>query len=96
MLSFLKPIVWQEKEDSITKLQSIFQAASTIGRMTQALKLQTRYGLKDTFQDFFTQQIFSLTRSFRGTVQAKQEAIDNLIQTFPADIMSPVWRIKGE
>ena len=90
-----KPIVWREKEDSITKLQSIFQAASTIGGMTQASKLHTQYGLKDTFQDFFTQKIFSLTRSFRGNVEAKQQAIDNLLETFPTDVMSPVWRIKG-
>ena len=78
------------------KLCSVFQAASTIGGMSQASKLQTQYGLKDTFQNFFTQQIFSLSRSFRGSVDAKKQAIGDLVHSFPPDTMSPVWRIKGE
>jgi len=73
----------------------IFQAASTIGGITHASKLQTQYGLKDTFQDYFTQQIHSLTRRFQGTTQEKKEAINNLVHSFPVDTMSPVWRIKG-
>lgn len=74
----------------------MFNTASQVGGMTQAGKLQTEFGLKDTFQNFFVQKIFTLGRELRGSSEQKQEAVDRLIDTFPNNINSPVWRIRGE
>lgn len=44
----------------------MFDTASQVGGMTQAGKFQTEYGLKDTFQDFFIQKVFTLGRQARA------------------------------
>lgn len=90
-----QPMIWRDRTQSITRLRTMFQTASQVGGMTQAAKMQTQFGLKDTFQDFFANKIFALGRKARGSNSAKQEAIDHLVKSFPADITSPVWRIKG-
>lgn len=88
-------MTWRDRSQSINRLRTMFQTASQVGGMTQAGKLQTQFGLKDTFQDFFVDKIFALGRKVRGSTASKQEAINQLIESFPAELTSPVWRIKG-
>lgn len=88
-------MVWRDRTESVNRLRTMFQTASQVGGMTQATKLQTQFGLKDTFQEFFVHKIFALGRTIRGSNTSKQEAIDQLVHSFPTDITSPVWRIKG-
>ncbi|THH17637.1 hypothetical protein EW146_g3214 [Bondarzewia mesenterica] len=92
---FLGPMVWRERDDSMKKLQTIFTTASKVGGMTEAGRLQTQYGVKDTYQESFMQRIFAVGRKFRGSLTKKQEVIDNLVASFPEHTTSPVWRIKG-
>ena len=55
--------------------------------------MKTDSGVKDTFQGYFIDKIFS-TR--RGTsVQQRELDIEHLKATFPSNTTSPVWRIKG-
>ncbi|THH12606.1 hypothetical protein EW146_g7539 [Bondarzewia mesenterica] len=88
---FLGPITWREKDDTKKKLQSIFKTATTAGKMTEASKLQTEFGMKDTFQSSFMNRIFELGQKLRGSHDEKQAVIDDLVSTFPKDTLSPVW-----
>ena len=61
--------------------------------------MKTDTGLKDTFQDFFTDRIFAFTSKLRGSAKDKQAALDEMVKQLPQgakDTISPVWRIRGK
>ena len=85
------------KDDTLKTLQVIFRHTSTVGGMTHTKNLKTFMGVKDTFQDFFLERIYTFSRKLRGSVAKKQELLDVFVATqLPKDILSPVWRITGE
>ena len=87
----------RSKDQTLQKLEEIFKHASMIGGMTHVKKVKTASGVKDTFQEFFLEHIYSFTRKLRGPTVKKQELLDIFVNTtIPDDITSPVWRIKGK
>ncbi|ETW79803.1 hypothetical protein HETIRDRAFT_48824 [Heterobasidion irregulare TC 32-1] len=92
---FLAPTAMRNGEDTQRKLRSIFKTVQRVGGMSQAAKLHTAYGVKDTYQDSFIDRIATLTRKLTGSMASRQKKVDDLVATFPMDTLSPVWRIKG-
>ncbi|KAJ7269484.1 hypothetical protein C8J57DRAFT_1435517 [Mycena rebaudengoi] len=77
-----------------TVLRNQFRLASVVGGMSGFKRNKTDTGVKDTFQGAFLDRIFAVsTRRARNKAQ-KQADISMVLRTFPADITSPVWRIK--
>lgn len=77
-------------------LRSQFTEASRVGGNAEFKRIKTRTGVKDTFQDFFTDQLFAVSMKKRsGTKDQKMAAMNKIKRTFPSEITSPVWRIKG-
>lgn len=92
-LQFNEP---RTKDGTLRTLQQIFAEASAVGGMTRSKTLKTNTGVKDTFQQHFTDRLFALGRKLRGRKSEKQVLLDLLVaDDFPDDIISPVWRIKG-
>lgn len=84
------------KDETLRILDDIFKNASTLGGMSMSRKLKTKWGIKDTFQDFFTARIFTFIRNTRAPPAEKQKLLQSFISNeLPKDIVSPVWRIKG-
>ncbi|ETW77160.1 hypothetical protein HETIRDRAFT_174197 [Heterobasidion irregulare TC 32-1] len=92
---FLGPLRLRNAADTRSKLKTIFDTARTVGGMTELARLHTMFGVKDTYQETFMDRIFALGRKFRGSLADKQRKMDDLMASFPADVTSPVWRIKG-
>ncbi|CDO68416.1 hypothetical protein BN946_scf184815.g63 [Trametes cinnabarina] len=85
----------RQKDQTLKRLEEVFQHAATIGGMTTAKKLKTEYGVKDTFQETFTERIFAYGRKLRGRRAEKQVLLDLFVaQELPSDTVSPVWRMK--
>lgn len=78
-------------------LKSIFTKSSTIHGKTEAKKMMTASGVKDTFLDHFRGKVLSfISKLPSGTSsQEKQSSVDEYKASLLDDIYSPVWRIKG-
>lgn len=94
-LTSVQPMVMRNKEDTQRKLKSIFDTARRVGGMSQAAKMHTAFGVKDTYQEVYTDKIFAVSRKVTGSIAVRQKAIDDLVKSFPPVVSSPVWRIKG-
>ena len=57
--------------------------------------MRTATGLKDNMLEFYMGRIWVALRGARGSREAKQNVVETLLATFPADVTSPVWRIRG-
>ncbi|RPD56808.1 hypothetical protein L226DRAFT_513548 [Lentinus tigrinus ALCF2SS1-7] len=91
-LGFNEP---RTKDATLRTLQEIFQDASTVGGMTRSKKLKTNTGVKDTFQEFFSERLFAYGRTLKGSRSEKQSLLDMFVRTeLPNNVISPVWRIK--
>lgn len=89
----------RHKSETIEKLTSRFRDASVVGSKTRVRQAKTNSGIKDTFQEVFTDRIFTFTGPLRGTKAEKQADLDEMLKTLPSDPMetiSPVMRIKGK
>ncbi|KIK60035.1 hypothetical protein GYMLUDRAFT_168685, partial [Collybiopsis luxurians FD-317 M1] len=84
------------KAHTLQNLKSVFTCATTVGNKTRSKSLKSFYGIKDTFQDHFTDLVFAFEKSLWGTGLEKQAQVDNLVSKFPTDVYSPVWQIRGE
>ncbi|KAI1783686.1 hypothetical protein LXA43DRAFT_977008 [Ganoderma leucocontextum] len=85
----------RDKPGTIGILEDIFLEASKVGGQSKAKKKKTEYGVKDTFQDTFTEKIFQFGRKTRGALSQKQKLLDAFIaETLPGETLSPVWRIE--
>ncbi|KAJ7607345.1 hypothetical protein FB45DRAFT_764359 [Roridomyces roridus] len=85
----------RSKEETQAELRTHFATASSVGGQTKFKNRKTDSGIKDTFQGAFLERIFAVTGKRQGTKTQKQLAVNALLRTFPQDITSPVWRIKG-
>ena len=94
-LTSSQPMIMRDRDDTQRKLKSIFDTACRVGGMSQAAKLHTAYGVKDTYQEVFMDKIFAVCRKLTGSIAEKQKTVDELVETFPPVVSSPVWRIKG-
>lgn len=73
----------------------MFALASTVGNQSKIKALKTSSGLKDTYLETFLGRIAG-SYSKKRTKQSKQTALDEFMRTLPGNVLSPVWRIKGE
>ncbi|KAJ7870044.1 hypothetical protein B0H14DRAFT_2571467 [Mycena olivaceomarginata] len=72
------------------------QFLDEVGGQAAFKRQKTKSGVKDTFQGAFLDKIFGISTKKGRTRMAKQADVNNLLKTFPKDITSPVWRIKGK
>ncbi|KAF7975989.1 hypothetical protein HWV62_8148 [Athelia sp. TMB] len=84
----------RHKEETTTKLASMFEQASTLDTKTKVQSMRTETGIKDTFQMHFLDKLFKSYKGKRGR-ESKQAALDREVDALPPFITSPVWRIKG-
>ncbi|KAJ3989861.1 hypothetical protein F5890DRAFT_1561385 [Lentinula detonsa] len=75
------------KEDTIQKLKTIFTHSRLIGEKTKAKKLKTAFGIKDTYQDYFTDLIFTVQKKLQGSHQQKQDEINKVLDKLPSNIL---------
>lgn len=86
-----KPGIPRTKEDTVTTLQNFSEKAKTLYSKTALTKARTQTGVKDTFQEFFFDRLFSSYKHKRGI--DKQRALDEAICALPDEITSPIWRL---
>ncbi|CAK5282232.1 unnamed protein product [Mycena citricolor] len=85
----------RNKEETMKHLRSEFLLASTtVDKKTQIKDQRTETGIKDTFQLFFEEKLFDSFKNKRG-YPARLQALDAQAKSMPANVMSPVWRIRG-
>ncbi|KAI9067152.1 hypothetical protein FKP32DRAFT_1684097 [Trametes sanguinea] len=85
----------RRKDVTLERLEEVFRQAASVGGMTSAKRLKTEYGVKDTFQEVFTERIFAFGRKLRGQRADKQAMLDLFCtRELPKETISPVWRIK--
>ncbi|KAJ6547703.1 hypothetical protein B0H19DRAFT_1307421 [Mycena capillaripes] len=82
------------RQETCEELRSQFTTASIVGGQATFKRQKTASGIKDTFQGAFLDRIFAIASKKGRTRVAKQVDVNSLINTFPKDITSPVWRIK--
>lgn len=74
----------------------MFAQASIVRSLTSARNLKTSTGLKDNYLEHFIDKIGALISRLKGPAsQNKQQQLDKLLKTFPKNVLSPIWRIKG-
>ncbi|VDC00800.1 unnamed protein product [Peniophora sp. CBMAI 1063] len=94
-IRFLSNNPFRRKEESQDQLRSIFTEASRVGGKTNAGKMQTQHGVKDTYQSTFMEKIWDFGRKLRGSIPEKQQKMDDFIRNnIPEEHISPVWRIQ--
>lgn len=84
----------RSKAETTTKLRSYFTEASTLHTKTKVQTMRTESGIKDTYQMHFLEQVFDSYKKKSGRA-SKQAALEAKLKQLPANILSPVWRIKG-
>ncbi|KAJ3765406.1 hypothetical protein FB446DRAFT_795079 [Lentinula raphanica] len=92
--SFIKPGKARNKDQTITQLRSYFADAKTLGSKTKVKGDHTSSSVKDTFQEYFLDRLFS-SYAKKRTVDTRQAALEHEIRMLPEETTSPVWRIKG-
>lgn len=85
----------RNKEETAATLHNIFTTAKTVGGRTRSKAMRTESGIKDVYQDHFTEMIFKYVKRLRGSVQQKQAKVDRFVETLPERMVNPVWRIRG-
>ncbi|KAJ3809763.1 hypothetical protein EV368DRAFT_89490 [Lentinula lateritia] len=91
---FVKPGTPRNKEESMKNLKTQFILAQTPGATNKVKTHRTNTGLKDTFQTYFIDRLLDAGKRRRGNVDPKT-VVNQLVETFPSETMSPVWRIRG-
>ncbi|KAF5367924.1 hypothetical protein D9758_004368 [Tetrapyrgos nigripes] len=84
----------RSKARTMADLKTVFVHSKTVGSKTKAKNLKTLLGIKDTYQDHFTELIFDLLKETRGSANEKQQQVDSMLEEFPENISSPIWRIQ--
>ncbi|TEB26579.1 hypothetical protein FA13DRAFT_1888971, partial [Coprinellus micaceus] len=79
-------------------LRNVFTAATTIGQKTHSKALKREKGIKDMYQEHFTEKVFDFMKKLSGGVPERQAKVDELVKTLPKDEMlaSPIWRIQDD
>lgn len=79
----------------MASLHSQIIAAQAPAAANKVKSMRTDTGLKDTFQNFFINQLLDSYKKRRG-VANKQAALNSAISGLPQETMSPVWRLRGD
>ncbi|KAG8919405.1 hypothetical protein FRC02_001686 [Tulasnella sp. 418] len=90
---FMKIGTLRTKKETEKTLSTIFDLATQVGTKTAIKNLKTEQGIKDTYQDFFLDQLFSSHKGTSG--QRAEQLLHSAIDKLPINISSPIWRIKG-
>ncbi|KAI6018600.1 hypothetical protein BKA83DRAFT_4464938 [Pisolithus microcarpus] len=84
------------RQDTITKLRSMFYEVTSGKGKTRYTKMKTDTGIKDTYMDVFVERILKRVKGIRAGTERFTDAVSAITQGRPVDqFMSPVWRIKG-
>ncbi|KIK29909.1 hypothetical protein PISMIDRAFT_6633 [Pisolithus microcarpus 441] len=84
------------RQDTITKLRSMFYEVTSGKGKTQYTKMKMDTGIKDTYMDVFVEHILKRVKGIRAGTERFTDAVSAITQGCPVDqFMSPVWRIKG-
>ncbi|KAG1784306.1 uncharacterized protein HD556DRAFT_1251521, partial [Suillus plorans] len=83
------------KDETVAELKSMFVDASTVGNQTRIKQRKTATGIKDTFLESFLNCLAQSYSKIRGGNSVKQEALNRVKEMLPANVISPVWRVKG-
>jgi hypothetical protein len=84
----------RSRQDSIAKLETLFTHAKAIGGKTRFKDAKTAFGMKDMYQNHFTEKIFNFAKDLRGPVSSRQAKLDEMVAKLPKNLTSPVWRIQ--
>ncbi|EJD39390.1 hypothetical protein AURDEDRAFT_37439, partial [Auricularia subglabra TFB-10046 SS5] len=71
-------------------LESMSDMLDRVRAFTRALK--TKFGLKDTFFEFFAEKLFTAVKNKRAA-NDRREAASRARETFPPEVSSPIWRL---
>ena len=83
------------REKTLGELQAIAGEAGSVGNLTKIRSHKTMTGLKDTFLEVFLGRMYASYKE-KVSKSEKQRALDVFRATLPANIFSPVWRIRGK
>ncbi|KAF9233611.1 hypothetical protein BU15DRAFT_66415, partial [Melanogaster broomeanus] len=86
----------RKRDETVSKLKSMFQDVLTTGVKTHYQKTKTETGIKDTFMEVFVDRIFKPMKGYRGGSAAHAKAVKEVTQGRDVEsFLSPIWRIKG-
>ncbi|KIJ47112.1 hypothetical protein M422DRAFT_249424 [Sphaerobolus stellatus SS14] len=91
---FMEKARLRNRWESQKHLQDIFNEATRIGGKKNSDQIGTNVGLKDTFQNYFIQKIFTSYKNVSSKT-AKEACVSNVLKTFPTDTSSPVWCLRS-
>ncbi len=75
-------------------LDSMFDMTKTLGNEGKVSKMCMDTGVKDTYQLFFLECIFSSYKKLKVKPR-KEQALKSTIESLPDNITSPIWHIRG-
>ena len=84
----------RSREKMLGKLHAIVGEAGCVGNLTKIRNHKTMTGLKDTFLEVFLGCMYASYKEKTSRLE-KQRALDVFRATLLANILSPVWRIRG-
>ncbi|KAI8983315.1 hypothetical protein BD414DRAFT_515805 [Trametes punicea] len=94
---FMSIGVLRNRKDTLRELQSQFTSAQEVGGQAFVKRSRTRSGIRDAFQSFFVDRLFSLTTRTGRTRQEREADVADYVRTIPRyeeAATSPVWRIR--
>jgi hypothetical protein len=83
------------RHETEAKLRHFLEEACKLYTKTALKNERTETGIKDTYQEFFLERLFSSYKDVSGKGD-KQKALDAAVASLPEKTTSPVWRIAGE
>src|SRR6266702_565394 len=93
-LTYIQVGVPRTRGDTLRELEAMVVEAGKVGNLTKIRTHRTTTGIKDTFLEVYLECMY-LSYKDKGRDE-KQLALDLFRATLPANILSPVWRIRGE
>ncbi|KAI0639400.1 hypothetical protein C8Q77DRAFT_1223885, partial [Trametes polyzona] len=84
------------RTNTLQELRSQFTTAQSIGGQANVKRARTRTGIRDAYQSFFIDRLFSLTTKRNRSRQERLADVADYIRTVPwldESATSPVWRI---
>jgi len=64
-----------------------------VGNQTRIKQRKTATGIKDTFLKLFLDYLAQPYSKIHGGNNTKQEALNRVKETLPANVISPVWQV---
>ncbi|KAG2128218.1 hypothetical protein BD769DRAFT_1387660 [Suillus cothurnatus] len=71
----------------------MFVEAVMVGNQTRIKQRKTATGIKDTFLKLFLDYLAQPYSKIHGGNNTKQEALNRVKETLPANVISPVWQV---